>query len=409
MWFEKDILKWKNEFKRLEEIQASIINDIMIWNFQSVKKQVENALHQEDFSDYGKIELYRLLVSNSWIQWDIKEVYHYVNQIRKILKQKNYNKSKVIFLNEDLEYTEEDLKTLTLNKIQNDTKRINEVQNLESIISSLFLKFNNNNLNTKINFEKIILLETEKLLNIWEKARAFYYRFLLYNRLKNKEKEYYFLEESAKLWEQEAIKFLKEYKLEKYEKEYENSKKIWDYQSAFEILNKITKLYQNTEIEIEFLEEIILEYSFEKHSSNNNINLIFLEATWKIEKETLIKLKSDIYLTIEKVIDTLITKDTKHILTQAMFFEKQWNIFSALNSYIQNFQLHRDKNSLDALLMFLETTLKEKKLDTEIWKKIITELTLLKQTNFEEFQELIETDINELKEIIESSLNHLKK
>ena len=219
---------------------------------------------------------------------------------------------------------------------------------------------------------------------------------LLYKNTKvkskdNKKSEYYYLknfyEHSADVWDEKSMAIALEYfwDLEKFSNE-EQSKKyyknaiqtyLWYFQTIAEQGNQI----ENTEEDL--------------------LNLVRLFD--KTQKQILRIWDLDSY--VLDFITQLINLDTKYFLLQAQFFEKNWELFNALNSYLGNYELHKNKNSLNALLMFLETSLYNKK-EQEIWnfreemfdKKSDKEIEILEKNI--EFLEIEKISLKKIIEII---------
>ena len=126
----------------------------------------------------------------------------------------------------------------------------------------------------------------------------------------------------------------------------------------------------------------------------------------------------NITFNITEFFQVLINIDTKYILMLAQYYWENWHTADAFINYMHNYSLNLNKESFDAVLMFLETTLFQKidneiiDLNTELFdKKEELEEKREKLKQDKEKKALLKPEIKDLKfykESIEWNIHNLK-
>ncbi len=141
----------------------------------------------------------------------------------------------------------------------------------------------------------------------------------------------------------------------------EHSSLIWDLENIIYWLEKIWDIERNTN------KELSIKYYYQALSQiieyNKKDKFSYISFTRLMEKlslkELLLKYPDwDLVIKIEKLYREITLKfDSRYLLSLANYYDEIWNTLPAFQNYLNAFQANIE-NSKDALLIFLETSLK---------------------------------------------------
>ena len=141
---------------------------------------------------------------------------------------------------------------------------------------------------------------------------------------------------------------------------------------------------------------------WEKDNKNYYADIIknFNPEKWDLNSEQIIldflKASRELNLKIEKkeyLLKILSKINSENLILLALHFEENWDIMNAFFNYIANYLENENKNSIDAILIFLEITLKD---------NINNEINIIKEENLVLKNDLIKKENNLFKKDIEN-------